>query len=85
MFYFLSYKISFHLWNTIVMEWQEAKERGQACNPATYVSLTYSTKSRLCIISYKVSTTDWAVSSTHQYSTYHMKWNLPFSALGLSF
>lgn len=62
MFYLLSYKISFHLWNAIVMEWQEAKERGQAsfkeqgqaCNPATYVSLIYSTKSRQCIISFKV-------------------------------
>lgn len=54
MFYLLSYKISFRLWNTIVTEWQEAKERGQACNPATYVSLIYSTKSRLCILSYEV-------------------------------
>lgn len=54
MFYLLSYKISFHLWNTIVTEWQEAKERGQVCNPATYMSLMYNTKSRLRIISYKV-------------------------------
>lgn len=62
LFHLLSYKISFHLWNTIVTEWQEPKERGQvlfkeqgqACNPATYMSLMYNTTSRLHIISYTV-------------------------------